>query len=172
MSVDTLWIIGRMESNVTVFQGLLNRVQGVQSQWKPSANKWSLLEVINHLADEETEDFRTRLRFVLEDPNQEWPKIDPERAAVERQYSSRDLAESLDRFISARRKSVEWLRGLQNPNWEVAHTLPAGGTLRAGDLLHSWLVHDLIHIRQMNRLHYEYLAANNQGFSAHYAGSW
>jgi hypothetical protein len=61
-----------------------------------------------------------RLRLVLEDPNREWPKIDPERAAVERAYNSRDLAESLDRFASARRKSVGWLRGLKTPNWEVA----------------------------------------------------
>jgi hypothetical protein len=172
MSVDTVWIIGRMESNLTVFEGLLHAVEGVQSRWRPSPGKWSLLEVVNHLADEEIEDFGKRLRLALEDPQREWPPIDPERAAVERGYNNRELDESLSRFIRARRESVAWLRGLQNPNWEVSHALPKGGVLRAGDLLHSWLVHDLIHIRQINRLHYEYFAAAGPGFSPAYAGDW
>jgi hypothetical protein len=172
MSADENWIVDRMESNITVFEGLLHSVPTPQATWKPSPDKWSLLEVLNHLADEETEDFGTRLRLVLEDPAKEWPPIDPERAAVERRYNSLNFAESIQRFVNARRKSVEWLRGLQNPNWEAAHARPGGAALRAGDLLHSWLVHDLIHIRQINRLHYEYLDAMSRGFSSAYAGNW
>jgi hypothetical protein len=170
--MNPLWIVDRMESNATVIEGLLRSVQPSQAGWKPTAEKWSLLEVINHVADEENEDFGTRLRLVLENPTTEWPPIDPERAAIERRYSSRDLGESLDRFLRARGQSVAWLRGLKNPNWESAHTRPTGGRLRAGDLLHSWLVHDLIHIRQINRLHYEYLAATSPEFSSAYAGNW
>src|SRR6185436_18998454 len=139
-----LWVVDRMESNATVFEGLLRSVQPLQAKWKPAADKWSLLEVINHVADEENEDFGTRLRLVLEKPAAEWPPIDPPRAAIERQYNGRDMGESLDRFLSARRQSVAWLRGLREPNWESAHTHPTVGILRAGDLLHSWLVHDLI----------------------------
>jgi hypothetical protein len=175
MSIPTtehLWVISRLTSNASVFQGLLHLVQEPQAKWRPSPDKWSILEVINHVADEELEDFGTRLRFVLEDSDRAWPPIDPERAAVERQYNSRDLNESLERFIAARLASVEWLQGLQAPDWNTTHTHPGGNQLRAGDLLHSWLVHDLIHIRQINRLHYEYLAALKTGFSSAYAGSW
>jgi hypothetical protein len=171
-STDPFWVISRLTANASVFQGLLHFVQESQAKWKPSPDKWSLLEVINHVADEEVEDFGTRLRLVLRDPNQEWPSIDPERAAVERQYNSRDLNESLERFVRARSASVEWLRGLQNPDWNAAHLQRDGDPLRAGDLLHSWLVHDLIHIRQINRLHYEYLSEMKTGFSWAYAGRW
>lgn len=171
-AVNVPWIINRLASNASVFQGLLHSVQQPQARWKPAPDKWSLLEVINHVADEEVEDFGTRLRFTLEDPRQEWPPIDPERAAVERQYNSRDLNESLERFVRARRSSVEWLRSLKTPDWNATHTQRDGNPLRAGDLLHSWLVHDLIHVRQMNRLHYEYLAAMKTGFSSAYAGKW
>jgi len=170
--MNLLWIVDRMESNATVFEGLLRSVQPSQAKWKPGPEKWSLLEVINHVADEENEDFGMRLRLVLENPATEWPPIDPERTAIERQYNSRDLSESLDRFLRARSQSLAWLRGLQNPNWESAHARPTGGALRAGDLLHSWLVHDLIHIRQINRLHYEYFTATSRGFSSEYAGNW
>jgi hypothetical protein len=171
-TADTPWLITRLGSHTSVFQGLLHLVEEPQAKWKPTPDKWSLLEVINHVADEEIEDFGTRLRLTLADPTQEWPPIDPERAAVDRQYNSRDLNESLDRFVIARQNSVAWLRSLSAPDWNATHSQRDGNPLRAGDLLHSWLVHDLIHIRQMNRLHYEYSQWINKGFSSAYAGSW
>ena len=166
MSIDTEWILRRLESNVPVFQGLLRDVVEPQTTWKPSPEKWSLIEVINHLADEEIEDFGTRLRLLLEDPLQEWPPIDPNRAVVERQYAAKHLKESLDRFVHARRTSVAWLKGLEQPDWQL------GSQLRAGELFASWLAHDLIHIRQINRLHYEFLTSCATSFSVAYAGDW
>jgi hypothetical protein len=162
----------RLESNALTFQSLLRSVTDSQAIWRPAPDKWSLLEVTNHLADEEVEDFGTRLRLILEDPGQPWPPIDPERAAVERRYNSRELSESLARFNGARAENLLWLRGLSNPDWNVANVRPDGSTLRAGDLLHSWVAHDFIHIRQMNRLHYEHLLAKDAGFSPAYAGKW
>jgi len=41
--------------------------------WKPAPGKWSILEVVNHLYDEEREDFRQRLELVLKDPALAWP---------------------------------------------------------------------------------------------------
>jgi hypothetical protein len=143
-----------------------------QSRWKPQPEKWSLLEVINHLADEEVEDFRTRVKMTIEDPSQDWPAIDPERAAVERRYNDRDLQESLDRFIRERGVSLAWLGQLQDVPWETAHHHRQFPPLRVGDLIASWLAHDLIHIRQMNRLHFEYLQSTKGPFSADYAGKW
>jgi hypothetical protein len=140
--------------------------------WKPAPDEWSILEVVNHLAEEETDDFRTRLRSLLEDPGRGWPDIDPERAVVDRQFNSRDLRESLHRFTRERARSVDWLRTLPQINWQIAHNHPKFGTLRAGDLLCSWLAHDLIHIRQINTLHYEYQAITCPEFSAAYGGNW
>jgi hypothetical protein len=172
MPVDIAWVIGRLQANAFVFEGLLRGVEGTQATWKPAAGKWSILEVINHVAEEEAVDFRTRLRLVLEDPAKDWPPINPERSAVESRFNTRDLRESLDRFVRERKESIEWLRGLTQIDWQVAHTGNRGGALRAGDLLCSWLTHDLIHIRQINRLHYEYLAEISPEFSAAYAGDW
>jgi hypothetical protein len=173
MSIDLNWITARLESNTAVLRGQLSSVSAAQAVWKPQADKWSILEVINHLAEEETEDFRIRLQLTLEDPAQEWPAIDPERAAVDRQYNARNLQDSVDRFIRERARSVEWLRSLPaETDWHVGRTHPRAGVLRAGDLLCSWLAHDLIHIRQINRLHYEYLTATCGDFSTAYAGNW
>ena len=44
--------------------------------------------------------------------------------------------------------------------------MPAGGVLT------SWLAHDFIHVRQLNRLHRQYLAAELSDCSLGYAGHW
>jgi hypothetical protein len=172
MAMDPAWVIDRLESNVSVFQGQVRLVRSVQATWKPAPDEWSILEVVNHLAEEEIDDFRTRLRLLLEDPNKEWPNIDPERSVVENRFNSRDLQGSLHRFSRERARSVEWLRTLSQANWHLAHNHSKFGSLRAGDLLCSWLAHDLIHIRQINTLHYEYQANTSPEFSAAYGGNW
>jgi len=166
------YCVARLESNLEIFRGSLSAVERPQAQWKPAPDKWSLLEVINHLADEEVEDFRTRLQLLIENPNQDWPPIDPPRWALERRYQDRELQESIGRFERARRDSLSWLKGLPRIDWQTARLHPNFGMLRAGDLLHSWLAHDLIHIRQMNRLNYEYLSSQTDGYSISYAGNW
>ena len=60
-----------------MFAGLVSGLSLEQARWKPSLDKWSILEVVNHLYDEEREDFRQRLSLVLADPMQPWPPIDP-----------------------------------------------------------------------------------------------
>jgi hypothetical protein len=39
-------------------------------------------------------------------------------------------------------------------------------------LLASWLAHDFLHIRQMARLHWEYLNSICPPFKTAYAGEW
>ena len=130
-----------------------------------------MLEVICHLADEERYDFRTRLRSILVDPSAPWSSIDPPVWAVERAYNRRSLPESLLDFEQERVRSVEWLRSLDSPDLSITKDHPAIGPISAGDLLTAWLAHDLIHIRQITRLHYEYLERTS-GFSPRYAGDW
>jgi hypothetical protein len=171
-AMNLFYCIDRLGANIEVIRGLLTAVSEEQSRWKPSPEKWSLLEVINHLADEEVDDFRTRVRLANENPDQEWPAIDPERWAVDRAYNTRDLRESLGRFVRERKVSIAWLSELQEIRWEAAHHHPLFPSIRTGDLIASWLAHDLIHIRQMNRLHYEYLVSQKGSFSTEYAGKW
>ncbi len=143
-----------------------------QARWKPDAAQWSILEVMCHLADEEVDDFRTRLDLTLHRPEAEWPRIDPQRWAVERRYNEGSLDEALGRFLDRRGQTVAWLAGLAAPDWSRAHQHPRFGPISAGDLMISWVAHDHIHIRQLNRLHREYLVASLPEHSPAYAGKW
>jgi hypothetical protein len=155
-----------------VFRHLLADVPAEQARWKPAPEKWSLLEVASHLADEERDDFRTRVDLTLHHPGRAWPSIDPPRWAVERRYNERELEPTLHDFLRERARTVEWLRSLGRVDPEAAYLHPAFGRVPAGELLASWLAHDLIHIRQMTRLHYEYHAVRSAPYGLGYAGPW
>ncbi|MCB9838290.1 MAG: DinB family protein [Phycisphaeraceae bacterium] len=162
----------RMAAFPGALSALLAPVSDVDARLKPPSGAWSIVEIVNHLADEEDEDFRTRVRMTLEDPSQAWPGIDPEGAAIERRYNDRALGESLDRFASARAASVAWLRSLERPDWSRTHRHPKIGDLRAGDVLLSWCAHDALHLRQLAKRVYELALQDGAGYRADYAGGW
>jgi len=54
-------IINRLAENKQVFVALLLNIPHELAIWQPGDKKWSMLEIINHLYDEEREDFRCRL---------------------------------------------------------------------------------------------------------------
>ena len=170
--MDVVTIITRLRGNADVFVALTRDVADEQARWKPEPKQWSILEVVAHLADEEVEDFRARLDVVLHRPSDPWPAIDPEGWAVARRYNEGDLATALTRFLVARADSLAWLESLQAPDWTLESVHPRGFTLRAGDLLTSWLAHDLIHVRQIDRLHRAWLVQVLSDYSAEYAGPW
>lgn len=162
----------RLAANAQVFVHLLAAVSAEQARWKPAPEQWSLLEVINHLADEERADFRLRLDLTLHHHGEPWPPIDPPRWVVERSYNSRDLAASLADFLGEREQSVQWLQGLSDINLAAERAHPRLGRMTAGDLVGAWLAHDLLHLRQMTRLHYQYLAVQMAPHAVEYAGVW
>ena len=155
------------KSILSLFDGLsLDKVR-----WKPAPGKWSLLEILNHLCDEEREDFRKRLSLVLENPEQDWPPINPEGWVQEREYNARDLEESLTDFKKERAKSLKWLRSLKSSNWNQERRHPRFGSIKAGDLLASWVAHDLFHIRQIVNTNLAFLSETVKPFSIQYSGA-
>ena len=86
----------------------------------------------------------------------------------------RDLTESLDRFERQRGESVTWLRSLEKQpsvDWSQSHT-STFGTMAAGDMLASWLAHDMLHLRQIAKRLYELAEVRAGGYSSAYAGPW
>ncbi|HSS19521.1 MAG TPA: DinB family protein [Pyrinomonadaceae bacterium] len=165
------YFIDRFAQNRDVLIGFVRNVGADQAKWKPEPDKWSILEVINHLYDEEREDFRQRLELVLTDPAKLWPKIDPRGWVTSRNYLGRTLEASMENFLAEREKSLSWLGQLSNPNWDNRNE-GANGILSAGDLLASWLAHDFLHVRQITRLHWQYVSFISLPYSATYAGPW
>jgi DinB superfamily len=161
----------QLERNAHVFRLLVAGLTPEQERWKPVPDQWSILEIINHLADEDAEDFRARLDATLHQPTQAWTPIDPQGWVTERAYNTRNLDASLERFVTERYRSVVWLRSLKSPAWNLTHTNQFG-TMSARELLASWVAHDWLHVRQITRLHYRSTALSIAPESVEYAGEW
>lgn len=164
--------IDRMARNAAAIEQLASSVAPDQARWRPTPRDWSIVEVINHLYDEEREDFRIRLDYILHKPDQPWPPNDPIRNVIERNYIARDLGESLANFLAERRQSLAWLAGLHSPNWQSRHYHPELGSMSAAEMIACWVAHDYLHIRQLNELQYFYHAQTVAPLSVRYAGEW
>ena len=143
-----------------------------EARWRSEPSQWSAKEVIHHLYDEDREDFQTRIELTLRAPDAAWPPIDPPRWVVERAYNEQAWPALIDRFLAQRAAHVDWLRGLRAPDWERTHTHPTAGPLRAGDLLASWIAHDVLHLRQLARIHFRRGEQLVAPYSNRYAGAW
>lgn len=154
-------------------RSLIQGISDQQARWKPTPDDWSILEVINHLYDEERLDFRVRLGLIMFQPEQEdWPPIDPPRWVVERRYNQRQLESSLRNFLNARQASLAWLRNLGRQDWQAGVPAPWGGQFHAGDMLAAWANHDTLHMRQLVELQHAWILQLALPYDGGYAGEW
>jgi len=165
------YIIKNLGNNADTFQALLYSAISEEYYFKPDENSWCMLEVLCHLIDEEVEDFRTRVRVVLESPTEPLPKINPGGWVTERNYIGRDFGVMAQKFMEERKNSIKWLNSLKSPDWQSTHIHPKLGPVTASYFLENWLAHDYLHIRQITRLRYQYLQKLS-GNTMKYAGNW
>lgn len=81
------------------------------------------------------------------------------RGVSTRAYNQRSLEETLQGCLAEREKSLEWLRGLVNPDWQKSEST-------------SWAGHDLLHMRQLVELQRAYIVHLTRPCSLDYAGEW
>jgi hypothetical protein len=137
-----------LQNSTEIIRALLAGVAPEAARLKPSAESWSILEVVCHLYDEEREDFREHLDFILHRQHEEWHVIDTEGWVTQRNYNEQDFAEMQGKFFLEREQSFAWLKGLQHPDWEKTFTTPYR-IISAGEMFACWVAHDNLHIRQL-----------------------
>ena len=170
--MDVKGLMAQLALNGERIAALAAGVADEQARWRPTADAWSLLEVIGHLWDEEREDFRVRLNLILHDPAATWPPIDPKGWVTERQYNECDLTQSVQGFLAERAASLAWLRGLPAPDWDATVETPWGWSITAGDMLAAWAAHDVLHLRQLVELHWAHTQQLAAPRTTIYAGEW
>jgi hypothetical protein len=66
--------------------------------------------------------------------------------------------------VAERKRSLDWLKQLQQLNWDTPVNHPHLQGLRAG--------HDLLHIRQINELRWKWQEQMALPYRLEYAGDW
>lgn len=169
MQFESLYL--ELIDSTNMIRALLTGITDEEARLKPDTQTWSILETLCHLYDEEREDFREHLDFILHRQDQEWHRIDPPGWVTSRNYNSRDLREMKDRFFGERSASLDWLKGLEQDNWETSYTSPFG-IIKAGDMLSSWVAHDNLHLRQLVELRRKHVERLTEPYGIAYAGDW
>lgn len=155
-----------------MIRALLAGVGQEEAQIKPSKSSWSILEVTCHLYDEEREDFREHLDFILHRQDKdEWHPIAPQAWVKLRKYNQQNFKTTQRKFFSEREKSLTWLKSLKNTNWNITYKSKFG-SMRAGDMFASWVAHDNLHLRQLTELRRAQIERITKPFHIQYAGEW
>lgn len=164
-------IIRQLIANSEAILALVQTISEEQAQWKPNSETWSLEEVMGHVYNEERIDFRKHLKEMFNNPPIPWGEIPHEY------ITGKNCHQALEGFTSERKATIDWLRGLKSPNWEIRAQSTFGPsetkiTISAGDVLVSWVEHDFLHLRQIIELLHAWNVKNASPYSVDYAGGW
>ncbi|HEX8887732.1 MAG TPA: DinB family protein [Pyrinomonadaceae bacterium] len=131
-------------------------LDGLSDEWVTSnegAATWSPFDVVGHLIHGEETDWIPRARMILE--YGESRAFEPfDRFAMFEKSKGKTLGELLDRFERLRRESLRELDEMNlTPEMLSKQGLhPELGTVTLGQLLSTWVVHDLGHLGQIVRV--------------------
>jgi hypothetical protein len=101
MKFETLY--QELKNSTETIRTLLAGISQEEARVKPTPETWSLLEVTCHLYDEECEDFREHLDFILHRQNETWHTIRPTEWVVERKYNEQNFEEMRGKFFLERK---------------------------------------------------------------------
>ena len=160
-----------LANSTEMIRAVLSGLSQEEARVKPNSDSWSILEVVCHLCDEEREDFREHLDFILHRQNEEWHAINTEGWVTKRKYNEQNFAEMQENFFVERKKSFAWLNGLLNPDWKKTYTTEYR-IISAGEMFACWVAHDNLHIRQLVELRRIRLETITKPYNLEYAGNW
>ncbi|NEU31753.1 DinB family protein [bacterium LRH843] len=129
---------------------------GLSEKWlycNEGEGTWNAAEVIEHLVEGEKYNWIPRLEWILkEGENKPFPPFD--RNSHLNECAERSIEQKLLEFKTIRTQNLMKLKVLieSEGDLELAGVHPAFGTVKAKELISTWVVHDLTHISQIVRV--------------------
>jgi len=141
-----------LEKTPVLIETMLRDLPEDLLRWKPAPERWSIAEVLGHLADiEMVYADRTRRMVTEESPTLE--KYDAADTVVIGDYVRGLASENLAFFIKTRRSTVILLRSIPADSGEREATHSELGNITLHQMLSEWASHDLGHLRQIAELY-------------------
>lgn len=142
-----------LEATPGTLRALLGGLPDAWTGCDEGGDSWSAYDVVGHLIHGERADWIPRARLILTEGDAR-PFEPFDRRAQERESVGKDLAALLAEFAALRRASLATLR-----SWDLGPDdlrrpgrHPDLGPCTLGQLLATWVVHDLGHLRQIARV--------------------
>jgi hypothetical protein len=142
-------IIGILETTPERISPLIDLVPASFLHFKERSDEFSVFDILGHLIHGEKTDWIPRLQLMLEQEN---PTFDPfDRFAQFKDSKDKSLDDLLQEFRILRNKNIQIL---ESTHLDLKRTgiHPSLGVVNVEQLLNCWVVHDLTHINQINRI--------------------
>jgi hypothetical protein len=142
-----------LEHTPGVLTSLLGALPDSWHHANEGGESWSPYDILGHLIHAETTDWLTRTRTILEHGESK-PFHPFDRFAQFEHSKGKSTAMLLSDFQTRRMESVRQLKllNLTDADLEKTGTHPEFGRVTLKQLLSTWVVHDLGHIRQIARV--------------------
>jgi hypothetical protein len=129
-------------------------VEGVSTEdlgKRPMPLKWSIREIVAHLADDELVG-AYRIRLILSAPGTEIQAFDQDVWARTGRYGTADVKESISVYRLLRRENLKLLRSLNAEEWDMFGVHAERGIESLRDIALYFAGHDINHFLQIESI--------------------
>jgi hypothetical protein len=135
----------------TTLRRMTNGIVTARLVQAEASGKWSLVQVVQHLADSDIVG-AFRFRMVLAHDQPAIPGYDQDRWASRLRYEQAVLEEALELFSTLRRANIRLLEGLNPVERQRFGIHSERGEESVEKMMRMYAGHDLVHLRQMARI--------------------
>jgi uncharacterized damage-inducible protein DinB len=130
---------------------LVSRAQGSKLRKQPAPGKWSVAEILAHMADAELV-FGYRIRTILGAPGTPIQAFDQDKWAQAMSYGKASPRKSVERFAAFRKANLDLLKSL-SPAQRKYHGMHAErGEESIETIARLCAGHDINHLRQIEKI--------------------
>ena len=130
---------------------LIEGVSTSELRKRPAADKWSVNEIVAHLADAEIVT-GFRLRFILGAPGTPITAYDQDSWVTSGHYEQRDPRKSVEQFRVVREANLALLKSLTPEQWKHYGIHSERGQETIEHIVRLYAGHDLNHLQQIERI--------------------
>jgi DinB superfamily len=130
---------------------LLKGVTAAKLRKRPAPDKWSIVEILAHLADAEIV-VAWRLRSILAKPGTPIQAYDQDALAAARNYAKHDPLLSLEVFRSIRDANLHLYKSLSKEQWKHYGLHAERGQETIERILQMMAGHDINHTKQIEQI--------------------
>ena len=130
---------------------LIKGVSTAKLRKRPAPEKWSVSEILAHLADAEIAG-SFRMRLILGAPGTPVAAFDQDAWVISGHYEKRDPRKSLEQFRALRETNLALLKSLTPEQWKHHGIHAERGQETIERIVRMFAGHDINHLQQIERI--------------------
>jgi hypothetical protein len=148
-------LLERFRRGAELMAVTMTGVAGVELDFVPGPGKWSIREILCHVADSEIVG-ADRFRRIIAEDNPTLIAFNQDAWAANLDYARRKQSLALENFRRIRAENYELLKGVPEAAWQRTGNHSERGTITLLDMLRLWADHAEKHARQIQEARQAY----------------